>query len=88
MADGSVRTFDGMVCRELVELVTDWLEGALDEPRRAAVEEHLAICPGCVAYVSQVRTTVRVLQRSPAEPVESAGREQVLAAFRRWRLSR
>nr|MBA3304102.1 zf-HC2 domain-containing protein [Acidimicrobiia bacterium] len=45
-----------LVCRDLVEVVSDWLDGALSAAERAEVEEHLAICPGCVAYVEQLRT--------------------------------
>jgi anti-sigma factor RsiW len=76
---------DALVCRELVELVTDWLEGALPEPRRAEVEEHLAICPGCVAYVDQMRATTRVLRQVDREPVPGETRQQLLDAFRAWR---
>ena len=39
-------------CVEMVEIVTEWMEGALDDDTRSAVEEHLAICPDCIAYVT------------------------------------
>jgi anti-sigma factor RsiW len=50
---------DTIACIELVELVTDYLEGALPGPRRQAFEAHLELCPGCVAYVEQMRQTIR-----------------------------
>jgi anti-sigma factor RsiW len=82
-----LRVADPLVCRQLVELVTDWLEDALGETQRAEVEEHLAICPGCVAYVGQLRATTRALGRLGAEAptLPSVGRGRLLAAFRAWR---
>jgi anti-sigma factor RsiW len=50
-----------MNCRELVELVTAYLDGALPADVRAAFEAHLAECPGCAAYLEQMRTTIRIL---------------------------
>ena len=50
-----------MSCQELVELVTDYLEGALDDDERARFEEHLGECDRCRAYLDQMRMTVRVL---------------------------
>lgn len=47
-------------CAEMVEIVTEWMEGALDDDTRSAVEEHLAICPDCTAYLDQLRATVAV----------------------------
>ena len=49
----------GIACVELVELVTDYLEGALPEERRRAFEAHLELCPGCVTYVEQMKQTIR-----------------------------
>ena len=44
-----------VVCRQLVEMVTDYLEGDLDPVERAAVQAHLAGCGHCTGYVEQVR---------------------------------
>ena len=49
-------------CRELVELVTDYLEGTLDPARLAALDAHLAGCDGCGTYVEQMRQTVAALR--------------------------
>ena len=54
-------TEDDLTCRELVELVTDYLEGALSLAERHRFEGHLGTCRVCPRYVEQLRTTVRVL---------------------------
>jgi len=48
-------------CRDVVELVTDYLEGALSARTRARFERHLARCRGCAAYLQQIREVVRLL---------------------------
>ena len=73
-----------MTCRELVELVTDYLEGALPDGDRARVEEHLLKCDGCGAYVEQMRQTIRLTGRLGEDDVAPEAREKLLAAFRDW----
>jgi hypothetical protein len=73
---------DEITCRELVELVTPYLEDALDEPTLLALEEHLVMCDWCVDYVDQFRATVDVLAALPPEPVPDRLRETVRAALR------
>jgi anti-sigma factor RsiW len=69
-------------CQELVELVTDYLEGTLDEGRVAALDAHLLGCGGCDAYVEQMRQTVAALRGlGPVEPLSADTREALLAAF-------
>jgi anti-sigma factor RsiW len=58
-----------VTCQEFVELITDYLEGVLDEPTLSRVENHLALCDGCVTYIDQMRTTVAALGTLPHEPV-------------------
>lgn len=72
-------------CVELVELVTDWMEGELDDHRRAYVEEHLVICPPCSAYVTQIRQAIKVMQGLDVEAPPPAAREELLAHFRAQR---
>jgi anti-sigma factor RsiW len=79
--------YDEMTCRELVQVVTDYLEGTLRAEDRARLEAHLAECPYCEEYVAQMRRTVRALGELPAEPIEPAQRERLLEAFRGWRSS-
>jgi anti-sigma factor RsiW len=74
-----------LTCREVVELVTDYLEGALSWRERRRVERHLAGCDGCTAYVEQMRTTLAALGTVPEESLDPAAREALLHAFRDWR---
>jgi anti-sigma factor RsiW len=70
-------------CQELVELVTAYLEGTLEEARVAALDAHLAACDGCDAYVEQMRQTVAALRGlGDGEAIAPEVREAVLAAFR------
>ncbi len=69
-------------CQQLVELVTDYLEGDLDAADRAAVEQHLAACGHCTAYVRQVRRLLELTAGS-AEPVPDALLEDLTTRFRR-----
>jgi anti-sigma factor RsiW len=71
-----------VACRQVVELVTDYLDGDLPEPLRAAVERHLALCPPCVTYVEQMRVTAASLPGVSVENITPAAREELLAAFR------
>jgi anti-sigma factor RsiW len=73
-----------MTCQELVELVTDYLEGALPREDAERFEAHLAECPGCEAYLEQVRTTIAIT-RASGEGVQRGELAPLLAAFRDWR---
>lgn len=73
-----------MICSELVELVTEYLEGALPEERRARFEEHLRGCDGCTAYLEQFRTTIRLSGMLTEQDVPADAREALLGAFRAW----
>jgi len=73
-----------LTCRELVELVTDYLDDALPAPERKRFEAHLAACEGCDRYVEQIRTTVALTRRTAAledRPEVAA----LLGAFRDFR---
>jgi anti-sigma factor RsiW len=76
---------DEIVCRELVELVTPYLEDALPPDERALVDQHLAGCDGCQTYVQQMRLTIRAIGHVSEEAITSKTREDVLAIFRQWR---
>jgi anti-sigma factor RsiW len=72
-------------CQELVELVTDYLEGALPPDERARFEEHLAPCDGCTSYVEQMRRTIEAVGRLPREAMPPDAEAALLAAFRGWK---
>jgi len=74
-----------MACRELVELVSDYLDEYLTEADRQRFDEHLAECPGCVAIVEQFRATIAATAAGGVErEVSPATRDRLLAAFRSW----
>ena len=72
-------------CQELVELVTDYLEGALDDRTVRRFEEHLALCPGCETYLDQMRETAARLGTIPAETLTEEMQATLLSAFRDFR---
>jgi anti-sigma factor RsiW len=74
-----------MTCRELVELVTDYLEGTLPGQDRMRLDAHLAECPYCEEYIAQMRRTVAALGRLPPDPVDPAREQELLEMFRGWR---
>jgi anti-sigma factor RsiW len=76
---------DPLVCREFVELVTDYLEGALAEEERVRFEAHLAECDGCTGYLEDMRRLVGSLHAAPESPPDPATREALLRAFRELR---
>ena len=74
-----------MNCAEFVELVTAYLDGALDRDTEQRFVEHIAICDGCDRYLRQIGETVSQLGRLPTEESLSAeARDRLLAAFRSW----
>lgn len=70
-----------LACREFVELVTDYLEGALEPSRRAAMDRHLRDCAFCVDYLDQVRATIAATGHLRVSSIAPATRGKVLAAF-------
>ena len=64
-----------MNCRTFVELVTEYLEGALGEGTRARFDEHLALCPGCADYLDQIRVTVHGLEKLTEESLDPTYRD-------------
>lgn len=73
-----------LTCQELVELVTDYLDDALDPADRARVDAHVASCPGCAAHLNQMRATVAIV-RAVAELESRPDVSGLLAAFRTWK---
>lgn len=73
-----------MPCRELVELVTDYLEDRLLPLDRARFEAHLGECEGCRTYLEQFRQTIRALGRLPEDSLSPEAKDALVAAFRGW----
>jgi anti-sigma factor RsiW len=73
---------DDLACVEAVELVTDYLEGALPASEARRLERHLETCPGCTEYVEQMRTLAGGAGLTP-ESIPPAMRDDLIAAFRK-----
>ena len=73
-------------CQEMVEVVTNYLDGALDTDEQQRFERHLSRCAGCNTYLYQIRETIRqtgmVLHEESLPP---ALREEIVAKFRNWK---
>jgi predicted anti-sigma-YlaC factor YlaD len=87
--DGIHARLRDLRCSELVELVTEYLEDAVDDVLRARIDDHLRLCEGCRSYLDEMRSTIAALGRissspQPSEPVQAG----LLAAFRAWRRAR
>lgn len=74
-----------LTCREVVELLSDYLDGALAPLERARVAEHLEMCPECTAYLAQLRTTIGALGRLREQDIPTPILARLVAAFRGWR---
>jgi predicted anti-sigma-YlaC factor YlaD len=74
-----------MTCKELVELVTEYLEGALAPEARARFEEHLQSCKGCTNHLNQMRQTIRLAGELTEDSIPPAAQQDLLTAFRNWK---
>jgi anti-sigma factor RsiW len=76
---------DHMACQELVEVITDYLEGTLPVHDRARFEAHLVVCDPCVVYLEQMRQTISLTGRLPLGALSEGTRAGLIDAFRGWR---
>jgi anti-sigma factor RsiW len=74
-----------LVCQQVVELVTDYLEDALSRSQRRRFEAHLAGCEHCTEYLAQMRATIELTGRLQVEDLSPEMREQFSSIYRRWR---
>ena len=75
-------------CQEMIEVVTNYLEGALPPDEQQRFERHLSYCAGCNTYVGQIRETIRQTGMVPREEsLPPALREEIVAQFRNWKRS-
>ena len=77
-----------LTCQALVELVTEYLEGALATEERLAFERHVAICPPCRGYFSQLRRTIELGGAIPVEELSPELQGRLIDAFRDWNRER
>jgi anti-sigma factor RsiW len=76
-----------ITCQEVVELVTDYIENALEADKASLFEQHINFCDGCVWYVDQLRTTIATLGGIEEEDLPAETRDRLMAAFRDWKRS-
>ena len=74
-----------LVCQQVVEMVTDYLEGALSAADSARFEKHLVGCPHCTEYLAQIRETIRLAGRLTPEDLTPEMRTDLTDLYRRWR---
>ena len=74
-----------LTCKELVELVTAYFEHALPTDERARFDRHVAVCPGCAAYVEQMRQTIALTGGLRERDVTPTAESHLRQAFRDWK---
>jgi anti-sigma factor RsiW len=74
-----------LVCQQAVELVTDYLEGALSTRERRRFERHLRACPNCSAYLEQIRATIALAGVVEAEELSTEATQDLIKLYRQWR---
>jgi predicted anti-sigma-YlaC factor YlaD len=85
---GKMENSRELTCKELVELVTGYLEGTLEPSERYRFEEHLLICEGCATYLDQMRRTIEVIGALTEESMPAPARAPLLGVFRDWNRKR
>ncbi|MEK6606577.1 MAG: zf-HC2 domain-containing protein [Myxococcota bacterium] len=74
-----------LTCKELTEIITDYLEGRLSFMDRLRFQMHIGMCRHCRAYLRQMKLTVATMGRLPDEPIPPETRDALLARFRDWK---
>ncbi len=74
-----------LTCREIVQLMTEYLEDTMSTKARLRFERHVAICPACRGFLAQMRETVRLSGEITEESLSRETRHELLAAFRDWK---
>jgi anti-sigma factor RsiW len=81
----ALRNRKKLTCRELVELVTDYLDGSLSRRDRVRFEEHIAACGNCTQYVEQFRETIRLTGTLRESDVPPEAEAALLEQFEAWK---
>ncbi len=80
-----LRSREDLVCQQVVELVTDYLEGALPRRDRRRFDAHLRHCPNCTNYLAQMRSTIAATGALRPEDLSDEARREFTELFRHWR---
>ncbi len=76
---------ESLTCKELVEIVTDYLEGVLPSDDRTRFESHINVCQDCLNYLDQMRRTIALVGRLSEDDIPEASKTQLLELFRGWK---
>lgn len=76
---------DELSCQELIELVTEYVEGTLPPAERARFERHLGACAGCRHYLDQVRRTIQLVGALEEDDIPDDTKTHLLRVFRDWK---
>ena len=76
---------EDLTCQELVELVTEYLDGSLAPGERDRFEQHVILCDGCAFHLDQMRTTIAVTGSLTEDSLTPAAQESLLSVFRDWK---
>jgi anti-sigma factor RsiW len=74
-----------MTCQELVQLVTEYLEGKLSLSEQFRFDAHLRTCSACAVYIEQLRTTIGMVGKLSRSSISPEAERELLATFRRWK---
>jgi hypothetical protein len=85
MAESAGEPVQGLSCREVVELATEYLEGAMTEGQRTRFEQHMNLCDGCFYFVEQVRATVAIAHVLSEDEIPGETKAKLIEAFRDWK---
>jgi|HubBroStandDraft_1064217.scaffolds.fasta_scaffold835998_1 anti-sigma factor RsiW len=80
-----LRRRNDLVCQQVVELVTDYLEETMSRSERRRFDAHLRACPNCSAYLRQMQATIRAMGRLSSEDIAPAALDELTEMFRHWR---
>lgn len=79
-----LRRRKALVCREVVELLTDYLDGTLSPRDRTRLEGHLALCPPCSTYLAQIRSTISLAGHVAPDDLSAEALDDLIEVYRRW----
>jgi len=85
LQEGRIVAEAELTCKELTELITDYLEERLPQTEQLRFEQHLSACSGCVAYLQQMRATIKALGGDRIVEVPLSIQSDLLLAFRNWK---
>jgi anti-sigma factor RsiW len=73
-----------VTCREVAELLIDFVEGDLPEPRMITLQQHICACPPCLFYLETYQTTIEATHALPAEPLPPEFEERLRKVLEEW----